>query len=106
MSFEVGKQALDFLVANSGKRRNLEVDFFGGEPLMNWDVVKQLVAYGRSLEEPNNKKFRFTLTTNGVLVDDEVIEFANKEMNNVVMSIDGRKEVQDVYKRQLVSFAP
>ena len=95
MSFEVGKQALDFLVANSGKRRNLEVDFFGGEPLMNWDVVKQLVAYGRSLEEPNNKKFRFTLTTNGVLVDDEVIEFANKEMNNVVMSIDGRKEVHD-----------
>lgn len=95
MSFEVGKQALDFLVANSGKRRNLEVDFFGGEPLMNWDVVKQLVAYGRSLEEPHNKKFRFTLTTNGMLVDDEVIEFANKEMNNVVMSIDGRKEVHD-----------
>ena len=95
MSFEVGKQALDFLVANSGKRRNLEVDFFGGEPLMNWDVVKQLVAYGRSLEEPHNKKFRFTLTTNGVLVDDEVIEFANREMNNVVMSMDGRKEVHD-----------
>ena len=75
MTFEVGKQALDFLVKNSGKRKNLEVDFFGGEPLMNWDVVKQLVAYGRSLEEPHNKKFRFTLTTNGVLVDDEVIEF-------------------------------
>ena len=95
MSFEVGKQALDFLVANSGKRRNLEVDFFGGEPLMNWDVVKQLVAYGRSLEKPHNKKFRFTLTTNGMLVDDEVIEFANREMNNVVMSMDGRPEVHD-----------
>ena len=99
MSFEVGKQALDFLVANSGKRRNLEVDFFGGEPLMNWEVVKQLVAYGRSLEEPHNKKFRFTLTTNGVLVDDEVIEFANREMNNVVMSMDGRKEVHDRLRR-------
>lgn len=95
MSFEVGKQALDFLVKNSGKRKNLEVDFFGGEPLMNWDLVKQLVGYGRSLEEPHNKKFRFTLTTNGVLVDDEVIEFANREMNNVVMSLDGRKEVHD-----------
>ncbi|MDD5937140.1 MAG: thioether cross-link-forming SCIFF peptide maturase [Clostridiales bacterium] len=95
MSFEVGKKALDFLVANSGSRRNLEVDFFGGEPLMNWQVVKDLVAYGRSLEEPNNKKFRFTLTTNGVLLNDEVMEFANKEMANVVLSIDGRKEVHD-----------
>ena len=95
MSFEVGKQALDFLVAHSGKRRNLEVDFFGGEPLMNWDVVKQLVAYARSIEKEAGKNFRFTLTTNGVLVDDEVIEFANKEMHNVVMSIDGRKEVHD-----------
>ena len=95
MSFEVGKKALDFLVANSGNRVNLEVDFFGGEPLMNWDVVKQLVAYGRSLEKPNNKKFRFTLTTNGVLLNDEVMEFVNKEMSNVVLSFDGRKEVND-----------
>ncbi|MBR5798700.1 MAG: thioether cross-link-forming SCIFF peptide maturase [Lachnospiraceae bacterium] len=95
MSFEVGKKALDFLVANSGNRVNLEVDFFGGEPLMNWQVVKDLVAYGRSLEEANNKKFRFTLTTNGVLLNDEVLEFANKEMANVVLSIDGRKEVHD-----------
>ena len=98
MSFEVGKQALDFLVAHSGKRRNLEVDFFGGEPLMNWDVVKQLVAYARSIEKEAGKNFRFTLTTNGVLVDDEVIEFANKEMDNVVMSIDGRKEVHDRFR--------
>lgn len=95
MSFEVGKKALDFLVANSGNRVNLEVDFFGGEPLMNWQVVKDLVAYGRSLEGPNNKKFRFTLTTNGILLNDEIMEFANKEMANVVLSIDGRKEVND-----------
>ena len=95
MSLEVGKKALDFLVANSGNRINLVVDFFGGEPLMNWDVVKELVAYGRSLEEPNNKKFRFTLTTNGVLLNDEIMEFANKEMSNVVLSIDGRPEVND-----------
>lgn len=95
MSFEVGKQALDFLVENSGNRVNLEVDFFGGEPLMNWQVVKDLVAYGRSLEKPRNKKFRFTLTTNGVLLNEEVMEFANREMDNVVLSIDGRKEVND-----------
>ena len=95
MSFEVGKKALDFLVANSGSRVNLEVDFFGGEPLMNWDVVKQLVEYGRSLEKPNNKRFRFTLTTNGVLLNDEILEFANKEMSNIVLSIDGRKEIND-----------
>ena len=95
MSFEVGKKALDFLVANSGNRVNLEVDFFGGEPLMNFDVVKQIVEYGRSLEKPNNKKFRFTLTTNGVLLNDEVMEFVNKEMSNVVLSLDGRKEVND-----------
>ena len=95
MSFEVGKKALDFLVANSGNRVNLEVDFFGGEPLMNWDVVKQLVVYGRSLEKPNNKKFRFTLTTNGILLNDDILEFANKEMSNIVLSIDGRKEVND-----------
>ncbi|MBQ0064447.1 MAG: thioether cross-link-forming SCIFF peptide maturase [Firmicutes bacterium] len=95
MSFEVGKQALDFLVANSGTRRNLEVDFFGGEPLMNWDVCKQLVAYARSIEKEHNKNFRFTLTTNGVLIDEDVIEFANKEMSNVVLSLDGRKEIHD-----------
>lgn len=95
MSYEVGKKALDFLVANSGSRVNLEVDFFGGEPLMNWQVVKDLVAYGRSLEEPNHKKFRFTLTTNGVLLNDEMMEFVNKEMGNIVLSVDGRKEVHD-----------
>lgn len=95
MSFEVGKKALDFLVANSGNRVNLEVDFFGGEPLMNWEVVKQLVEYGRSLEKPNNKKFRFTLTTNGVLLNDEIMEYLNKEMSNVVLSLDGRKDVND-----------
>lgn len=95
MSYEVGKKALDFLVANSGNRVNLEVDFFGGEPLMNWQVVKDLVAYGRSLEKPHNKKFRFTLTTNGVLLNDEILEFANKEMSNIVLSIDGRQKVHD-----------
>ena len=95
MSYETGKQALDFLIANSGNRVNLEVDFFGGEPLLNWDVVKRLVAYGRSQEKEHNKKFRFTLTTNGVLINDEVIEFCNKEMSNVVLSLDGRKSVHD-----------
>jgi uncharacterized protein len=95
MSYEVGKQALDFLIANSGNRHNLEVDFFGGEPLMNFEVVKNLVKYGREQEVLHNKKFRFTLTTNGVLLNDEVMEFANKEMSNVVLSIDGRKEVND-----------
>ena len=98
MPLEVGKRALDFLVENSGSHTNLEVDFFGGEPLMNWEVVKELVAYGRSLEEANHKKFRFTLTTNGVNVDDDVIEFSNKEMQNVVMSIDGRPEVHDRFR--------
>ncbi|MDF2590453.1 MAG: Radical domain protein [Anaerocolumna sp.] len=95
MSYEVGKRALDFLIENSGSRKNLEVDFFGGEPLMNWQVVKDLVAYGREQEKLHNKKFRFTLTTNGVLLNDEVMEFANKEMSNVVLSIDGRKDVHD-----------
>ena len=95
MSLEVGKKALDFLIENSGSRVNLEVDFFGGEPLMNWDVVKELVKYGRSREQECNKKFRFTLTTNGVLLNDEIMEFANKEMANVVMSLDGRPEVND-----------
>lgn len=95
MSFETGKRALDFLIENSGTRTNLEVDFFGGEPLMNWDVVKQLVAYARAQEPIHHKKFRFTLTTNGVLIDDDVIDFANKEMSNVVLSLDGRKEIHD-----------
>ena len=95
MSYEVGKAALDFLIANSGNRRNLEVDFFGGEPLMNFQVVKDLVAYGRQQEKIHNKNFRFTLTTNGVLLNDDIMEFANREMANVVLSIDGRKEVHD-----------
>lgn len=95
MSYEVGKQALDFLIQNSGNRKNLEVDFFGGEPLMNFEVVKNLVSYGRKQEKLYDKKFRFTLTTNGVLLNDEVMEFANKEMANVVLSIDGRREVND-----------
>ena len=99
MSFEVGRQAIDFLVAHSGGRTNLEVDFFGGEPLMNWQVVKDIVAYARSLEAEHHKRFRFTLTTNGVLVDDEVIDFANREMHNVVMSLDGRKEVHDRFRK-------
>ena len=95
MSAKVGKAALDFLVANSGNRHNLEVDFFGGEPTMNFGVVKEVVEYGRSLEEKHNKHFRFTLTTNGVLLNDEIMEFANKEMDNVVLSVDGRKEIHD-----------
>ena len=98
MSFEVGKQALDFLIANSGTRRNLEVDFFGGEPLMNFDVVKQLVAYARSVEKQYNKNFRFTLTTNGMLIDDDVIDFANRECHNVVLSLDGRREIHDRFR--------
>ena len=95
MSFEVGKQALDFLIEHSGNRTNLEVDFFGGEPLMNWDVVKQLVEYGRSREAETGKRFRFTVTTNGVLLNDEMMDFINREMHNVVLSIDGRKQVND-----------
>jgi len=98
MSFEVGKRALDFLIENSGSRRNLEVDFFGGEPLMNFDVVKQLVEYARSIEKQYNKNFRFTLTTNGMLIDDDVIDFANREMSNVVLSLDGRKEIHDRFR--------
>lgn len=96
MSFDTGKRALDFLIENSGDRKNLEVDFFGGEPLLNWDVVKKLVAYAREQEKIHNKTFRFTLTTNGVLIDDDVIEFANREMSNVVLSLDGRKEIHDL----------
>lgn len=98
MPFEVGRQALDFLVARSGDRRNLEVDFFGGEPLMNFQVVKDLVAYARSIERDAGKNFRFTLTTNGVLIDDDVIDFANRECSNVVLSLDGRREVHDRYR--------
>ena len=101
MSFEVGKQALDFLMDHSGTRRNLEVDFFGGEPLMNWDVVKRLVKYARSVEKERGKNFRFTLTTNGMLIDDEVIDFANREMSNVVLSLDGRKQVNDRFRKDL-----
>ena len=98
MSFETGKKALDFLIKNSGTRRNLEVDFFGGEPLMNWEVVKSLVKYARSIETQHGKNFRFTLTTNGMLIDDDVIDFANREMHNVVLSLDGRKEIHDRYR--------
>ena len=98
MSFEVGKRALDWLIENSGSRKNLEVDFFGGEPLMNFAVVKRLVAYARSIEKEKGKNFRFTLTTNGLLIDDDVIDFANKEMSNVVLSLDGRKEIHDRFR--------
>ena len=98
MSFEVGKRALDFLIENSGTRTNLEVDFFGGEPLMNWEVVKQLVRYGRSVEGASGKHFRFTVTTNGVLIDRDVIDFCNEEISNVVLSLDGRKEIHDRYR--------
>ena len=98
MSFEVGKRALDFLVESSGTRRNLEVDFFGGEPLMNFDVVKKLVAYARSIEKEKGKNFRFTLTTNGMLIDEDVIDFANRECSNVVLSLDGRKEIHDRFR--------
>lgn len=95
MSFETGKRALDFLVEQSGTRHNLEVDFFGGEPLLNWDVCEKLVEYGRSIEKKYNKNFRFTVTTNGVLLNDEIMDFCNKEMGNVVLSLDGRKETHD-----------
>ncbi len=98
MSLDVGKRALDFLIENSGTRHNLEVDFFGGEPLMNFQMLKDLVAYAREIEKKHNKNFRFTLTTNGVLIDDDVIDFANREMSNVVLSLDGRKEVHDRYR--------
>ena len=98
MTEEVGKAALDFLVKNSGSRRNLEVDFFGGEPLMNWEVVKKIVEYGRSIEKEAGKNFRFTITTNGTLLNDEILEYVNKEMGNIVLSIDGRKEVHDAMR--------
>lgn len=101
MSLETAKRSLDFLVENSGDRVNLEVDFFGGEPLMNWEVVKETVLYGRELEKKHNKKFRFTLTTNGVGINDDVIEFSNKEMHNVVLSLDGRKEIHDSMRKTI-----
>lgn len=99
MSFATGKRALDFLIEHSGSRHNLEVDFFGGEPLMNFEVVKSLTDYARSIEKQHNKNFRFTLTTNGVLIDEEVIDFCNREMSNVVLSLDGRKEVNDRFRK-------
>ncbi len=98
MSFETGKRAIDFLVENSTGRRNLEVDFLGGEPLMNWEVVKQIVTYARSIEEEAGKNFRFTLSTIGVLIDDEVIDFCNREMHHIVLSLDGRREVHDRFR--------
>ena len=99
MSFETGKRAFDFLIENSGTRHNLEVDFFGGEPLINWDVVVKLVEYARSIEKQHNKNFRFTLTTNGVLLDDEKIDFLNENMSNVVLSLDGRPEIHDHFRK-------
>ena len=101
MDFETGKKAIDFVIARSGNRRNLEVDFFGGEPLMNFDVVKQIVEYARGLEKHYNKNFRFTVTTNGMLLDDDIMDYINKEMSNVVLSIDGRKDVNDSLRRTL-----
>ena len=101
MSFETGKRALDFLIEHSGSRHNLEVDFFGGEPLVNFEVVKEITAYARSIEKEHNKNFRFTLTTNGVLIDDDVIDFCNREMSNVVLSLDGRKEVNDRFRKTI-----
>ena len=95
MPLEIGKKAIDFLIEKSGSRRNLELDFFGGEPLMNFDVVKGVIEYARSIEKQHNKNFRFTITTNGLLLTDDKIEYINKEMNNVVLSLDGRKEVND-----------
>ena len=108
MSLETGKRALDFLIENSGDRTNLEVDFFGGEPLMNWEVVKQLVEYARVQEKKHRKNFRFTLTTNGMLIDEDVIDFADRQMSNVVLSLDGRKEIHEgrqglLYQRHLYS---
>lgn len=98
MSFETGKRALDFLIEQSQGRKNLEVDFFGGEPLLNWEVCKKLVKYGREQEKIHNKNFRFTLTTNGILINDDVIDFCNKEMSNVVLSLDGRKSTNDAMR--------
>ena len=101
MSLEVGKKSLEFLAENSGNRRNLEVDFFGGEPLMNFQLVKDLVSYGREIEETYNKKFRFTITTNGVLLDEDKMDFINENMDNVVLSLDGRKEINDNMRKTI-----
>ena len=98
MSFETGKRAIDFLIENSGYHKNLDIDFFGGEPLMNWEVVKELVRYGRSIEKEAGKNIRFTLTTNGINITDDVIDFCNEEMHNVVLSLDGRKETNDRFR--------
>ncbi len=99
MSFEVARKSIDFLIEKSGNRRNLEVDFFGGEPLLNFDVVKQTVAYARGLEKEKGKNFRFTITTNATLLTDDAIEFFNKEMYNVVISIDGRKQIHNAVRK-------
>ncbi len=99
MPFEVAKKAIDFVIERSGKRRNIEVDFFGGEPLMAWDTVKQTIDYARSIEEEHGKKFRFTITTNGLLLDDEKIDYINANMDNVVLSLDGRPSVNDEMRK-------
>lgn len=99
MPFEVAKKAIDFVISRSGKRRNIEVDFFGGEPLMAWDTVKQTIDYARSIEEEHGKKFRFTITTNGLLLDDEKIDYINANMDNVVLSLDGRPSVNDEMRK-------
>lgn len=101
MSLEVGKKALEFLVKHSGGRRNLEVDFFGGEPLMNFEIIKKLVMYGKDLEKNYNKHFRFTITTNGVLLDEDNMKFINEYMDNVVLSLDGRKRINDNMRRTI-----
>ena len=101
MSLDTAKRAMDFLIENSGNHVNLEVDFFGGEPLMNWDVVKGTVEYARSIEKEHNKNFRFTVTTNGVGINDDVIDFVNRECHNVVLSLDGRKEVHDALRKTI-----
>ena len=98
MPFEVAKAAIDFVIEKSGTRRNIEIDFFGGEPLLGFDTVKKTVEYARSIEKEHNKNFRFTLTTNGILLTDEVMDYLNKEMSNVVLSLDGRKEVNDAVR--------
>ena len=98
MPFEVAKAAIDFLIDKSVGRHNLELDFFGGEPLLNWDVVKKTVAYARSLEKEHHKNFRFTMTTNGVLLNPEINEYLNREMHNVVLSLDGRREINDAMR--------
>ena len=99
MTAETGRQAIDFLIKNSGKRKNLDIDFFGGEPLLNLSTIKDIVAYAREVEKKTDKKFRFTLTTNGLLIDDDVIAFTNKEIHNVVLSLDGRQQVHDKMRK-------